>query len=276
MRRILVDNARRKQAEKHGGERQRVDLDSRPNSIAAADPDDLLALDEALTRLASDDPEAAELVKLRSSPACPSRKPPRLSAVPRPPPTGTGPMPAPGCTAELLRRRRGHPESPNSRETFLAPLSHCTYETHAESDRHERRPANRQKRSSSQAVESARPGAVAGVSGRSLCASDAELRQPRRSTARRLTREAASVAATHPASRRARCRRCDARRRAPRHGHRPVQADRADRRRRHGHGLDGPADRAGQAPGGASSSSRPAWTRSKSSPASRPSARPWR
>ena len=37
--------------------------------------------------------------------------------------------------------------------------------------------------------------------------------------------------------------------RNPRHGHRPVQAARANRRRRHGHRLDGPADRAGQAAG---------------------------
>jgi RNA polymerase sigma factor (TIGR02999 family) len=64
MRRILVDQARRKQAEKHGGDRLRVDL---PEGLAAAEArsDDLVALDEALSRLELHDPEAARLVKLR-------------------------------------------------------------------------------------------------------------------------------------------------------------------------------------------------------------------
>jgi RNA polymerase sigma factor (TIGR02999 family) len=64
MRRILVDQARRKQADKHGGGRARVDL---PEEIAAPETpsDDLLALDEALTRLEGHDPDAARLVKLR-------------------------------------------------------------------------------------------------------------------------------------------------------------------------------------------------------------------
>jgi RNA polymerase sigma factor (TIGR02999 family) len=64
MRRILVEQARRKQADKHGGGRPRVDL---PDDLAApeAHPDDLLALDEALGRLEGHDPDAARLVKLR-------------------------------------------------------------------------------------------------------------------------------------------------------------------------------------------------------------------
>ena len=64
MRRILVDQARRKQADKHGGGRLRVDL---PADLAApeARSDDLVALDEALSRLESHDPDAARLVKLR-------------------------------------------------------------------------------------------------------------------------------------------------------------------------------------------------------------------
>ena len=57
MRRILIDNARRKQAEKHGGGRQRVDLDQ-AEAVAAAPPEDLLALDEALDRLTQHDPAA--------------------------------------------------------------------------------------------------------------------------------------------------------------------------------------------------------------------------
>jgi RNA polymerase sigma factor (TIGR02999 family) len=64
MRHILVDNARRKRRAKHGGGRQRVPLDDAvPAPPASAD--DLLALDEALTRLAAEDPEAAQLVQLR-------------------------------------------------------------------------------------------------------------------------------------------------------------------------------------------------------------------
>jgi RNA polymerase sigma factor (TIGR02999 family) len=64
MRRILVDNARRKHSHKRGGElaRQEIDL----SHIAAPEPaPDLLALDEALHKLAQDEPQVAELVKLR-------------------------------------------------------------------------------------------------------------------------------------------------------------------------------------------------------------------
>jgi RNA polymerase sigma factor (TIGR02999 family) len=64
MRHILVDNARRKRRAKHGGDRHRVPLDE-AMPAASASPDDLLALDEALTRLATEDPEAAQLVQLR-------------------------------------------------------------------------------------------------------------------------------------------------------------------------------------------------------------------
>ncbi|MEA2593120.1 MAG: hypothetical protein QOD62_2951 [Actinomycetota bacterium] len=64
MRRILVEHARRKHRLKHGGGRARVVLD--PALIAApAASEDLLALDEALNKLAEHDPPVAELVKLR-------------------------------------------------------------------------------------------------------------------------------------------------------------------------------------------------------------------
>ena len=64
MRRILIENARRKQRVKHGGELQRVNLeDLTPASPMRAD--ELLALDEALGRLATEDSEAARLVELR-------------------------------------------------------------------------------------------------------------------------------------------------------------------------------------------------------------------
>src|SRR4051812_37347287 len=64
MRRILVDNARRKQADKRGGLRARQDLDE-ARIAAPSDAVDILALDEAMDRLAARDAEAAELVKLR-------------------------------------------------------------------------------------------------------------------------------------------------------------------------------------------------------------------
>ena len=64
MRRILVELARRKSRKKRGGERVRMKLDE-VEPAARAPGDDLLALDEALTRLAEADPIAAELVKLR-------------------------------------------------------------------------------------------------------------------------------------------------------------------------------------------------------------------
>ncbi len=69
MRRILIDRARKKQRPKHGGNRQRVDLDSVfPASDAA--PDALLAMDEALIKLAAQAPEKAELIQLRYYTGC--------------------------------------------------------------------------------------------------------------------------------------------------------------------------------------------------------------
>ena len=66
MRRILVERARRKKRRKHGGGRLRLDLEA-AGSLAegAGAGEDLVALDEALDRLAAEDPASAELVKLR-------------------------------------------------------------------------------------------------------------------------------------------------------------------------------------------------------------------
>ena len=64
MRRILVENARRKKRLKHGGGRERLDLEA-VCSLADAPSDELLALDEALSKLAAEEPAKAELVKLR-------------------------------------------------------------------------------------------------------------------------------------------------------------------------------------------------------------------
>jgi RNA polymerase sigma factor (TIGR02999 family) len=63
MRRILIENARRKQRQKRGGQLERLDVNE--VEIASPLPDDqLLALDEALDRLSKEDPRAAEIVKL--------------------------------------------------------------------------------------------------------------------------------------------------------------------------------------------------------------------
>ena len=64
MRRILVDAARHKKSLKAGGGMKRVDLDDAEVTLNPP-PDDLLALDDAITKLAAEDPVAAQLAKLR-------------------------------------------------------------------------------------------------------------------------------------------------------------------------------------------------------------------
>jgi RNA polymerase sigma factor (TIGR02999 family) len=64
MRRILIDRARRRQRIKHGGGREKLELDTAIASVEEP-PADLIALDEALTLLASEDRVKADLVKLR-------------------------------------------------------------------------------------------------------------------------------------------------------------------------------------------------------------------
>jgi RNA polymerase sigma factor (TIGR02999 family) len=63
MRRILVENARKKARLKHGGGLQRVELSDK-HLIAGSGPEDLLALDDALAQLGKEDPVAAEVVQL--------------------------------------------------------------------------------------------------------------------------------------------------------------------------------------------------------------------
>jgi RNA polymerase sigma factor (TIGR02999 family) len=64
MRRILIEQARRKQAGKRGGGQRRVALEDADAGYTSHD-DELLAIDEALTRLAAEDPKAARLIELR-------------------------------------------------------------------------------------------------------------------------------------------------------------------------------------------------------------------
>jgi len=66
MRRILVENARRKQSDKRGGGQRRIGVDvSEVAHVTNPDPDSLISLDEALLRLSQIDSTEAELVKLR-------------------------------------------------------------------------------------------------------------------------------------------------------------------------------------------------------------------
>jgi RNA polymerase sigma factor (TIGR02999 family) len=67
MRRILIENARGKQRLKRGGNRKRLDVESidLAATAAAAQPDELLVLDELIVKLGGEDPDAAQIVKLR-------------------------------------------------------------------------------------------------------------------------------------------------------------------------------------------------------------------
>jgi RNA polymerase sigma factor (TIGR02999 family) len=64
MRRILVERARGKKRIKHGGGRNRVDWEAAA-SLVEESTDEIVALDEALSKLAGEDPARAEVVKLR-------------------------------------------------------------------------------------------------------------------------------------------------------------------------------------------------------------------
>lgn len=82
MRRILVDHARRKKSNKRGGDKMRVDLDS--HLLADENQlDEVLEVNDALDRLAAEDPEAAELVKLRFFAGCSLPEAAKLIGIPR-------------------------------------------------------------------------------------------------------------------------------------------------------------------------------------------------
>jgi RNA polymerase sigma factor (TIGR02999 family) len=65
MRRILVERARRRRRVRHGGGLRRLDLSDTAVAVSPSDDEEILALDQALDRLAAARPQAAELVKLR-------------------------------------------------------------------------------------------------------------------------------------------------------------------------------------------------------------------
>ncbi len=81
MRRILVENARRKHRLKHGGGQQRVEFDTLDVAITS-DTDHLLAVDEALDKLAARDAQAADLIKLRFFAGLPNVEAARLLDLP--------------------------------------------------------------------------------------------------------------------------------------------------------------------------------------------------
>jgi RNA polymerase sigma factor (TIGR02999 family) len=64
MRRILIENARRKGRHKRGGNLRRIDLDM-ADLVSTVSPDELLTVDDAIEKLAQEDPAAAQLVKIR-------------------------------------------------------------------------------------------------------------------------------------------------------------------------------------------------------------------
>jgi RNA polymerase sigma factor (TIGR02999 family) len=64
MRRILVDHARKKRADKRGGAGKRFEL-SEGDRVVIADPDTVIAVDEALAKLAVEDPASADIARLR-------------------------------------------------------------------------------------------------------------------------------------------------------------------------------------------------------------------
>ncbi len=65
MRRILIETARRKQTDKHGGKLNRCEILEADAVVDSRDIDQLLDLDDALSKLAQEDPELAKLVEMR-------------------------------------------------------------------------------------------------------------------------------------------------------------------------------------------------------------------
>ena len=95
MRRILVENARRKCRYRHGGGRDRIDLD-RIDLAADEASQELLTLNEALDRLADLEPTVAEVVKLRYFAGLTIEETAAVLGVSVRRPTATGPMHVPG------------------------------------------------------------------------------------------------------------------------------------------------------------------------------------
>ena len=97
MREILVEHARARDAAKRGGERRRITLDERLAAEGPVDVD-LLAVDEALERLAALDATQAKIVELRFFGGLTNEETAEVLGCRPPRPSAPGPSPVPGCS----------------------------------------------------------------------------------------------------------------------------------------------------------------------------------
>ena len=104
MRRILIENARRKGRRKHGGDLARVDL-AEADLACRMPPDELIALDEAMTRLEAEDPLKAQLVRLRFFAGLSLEEAAEVLGVSAVTANATGVTPGPGSSRGLRGRR---------------------------------------------------------------------------------------------------------------------------------------------------------------------------
>jgi RNA polymerase sigma factor (TIGR02999 family) len=103
MRRILVEQARRKQRIRHGGGRRRLSLDQLDLADEQA-ANDVLDLDEALTRLAAEDATVAAVVRLRYFTGLTGEEAAKALGLRCAPSIGTGLTRAPGCISNSANR----------------------------------------------------------------------------------------------------------------------------------------------------------------------------
>src|SRR5262245_24052084 len=134
MRRILVERARHRQSLKAGGDHQRLDMADIEPAVAGPDVD-LLALNEALEKLAQQDPRKAELVKLRFFAGLTIEQAAQASASPLPPPTTTGLTPAagsawPSTATGATRRPEPCRKKTGIRWAIRSRFSHCVMGEH--------------------------------------------------------------------------------------------------------------------------------------------------
>jgi len=130
---------RRKGRVRHGGGRRRVDLLEAEVAVAPSDDEQILLLDEALTRLAAARPQAAELVQLRFfSGLTIDEAAPILGLSPRTA-RRLWSSPEPGCGAIWSSRPVSRPDRPirpvfffENLDRFLVPASHCLTKRHAD------------------------------------------------------------------------------------------------------------------------------------------------
>ena len=129
MRRILVEHARAKGRHRRGGGMERVDLDSEC-AIAESSQFDLLAVDEALTRLATEEPMKAQLVTLRFFGGLSMPEAARSWGCPWPPRNAIGPLPSPGYLRHFQKiRPKPFARKSHARDEGLEIyLSHCLIE----------------------------------------------------------------------------------------------------------------------------------------------------